>query len=448
MTRRDGTELLCLMDGPHCSLPSIDIHPRERLAEQINAAVRDRWNLEAYSLATCLGDSRADSSSSQFQVMECVWPDGQAPPMACWIPLSSLAESSFRDPGSFLEIQGALREIETHPAGKSPGPFASPGWMRELRAWIQEQIGPLNLRLTGQFRQLTASPAFSLIRFETTGPALWFKAVGEPNVHELGIVSALATLFPLFLPRVIASRPDWNAWLMTAAEGTSPDSGSDPVVWKTVSARLAQLQILSVRETDRLLAVGCHDLRAESLLDRVDDFFASMNELMKQQTKTPPAILTFGELQALGHRLKRALSMLAATGIPDVLNHLDINPTNIIVSDGYCTFLDWAEAAIGHPFLTLEYLLEHFKRLCPESSARQTDISSSFAETWEQHVSRLALSRSLSLAPLAAVFACAVSDGCWRDSARLANPQTAAYFRSLTRRMRREADVLQSRILK
>jgi aminoglycoside phosphotransferase (APT) family kinase protein len=448
ITRRNGSELLCLADGPHCSLPSVDIPRWQRVAEQINSAVKERWNLDAYSLSTFLCGPPADTSSPiQFQVMECIRPDGQVPPMAYWIPVSSLTHTSFRDPASFQKIHTALREIETHPTSENSEPFARPGWLRDLCEWIHERVGPLHLRLTGQFRQLTASPTFNLIRFETNGPALWFKTVGEPNVHEFPIVSTLATLFPLFLPRVIASRPEWNAWLMTEAEGESPDAGSDFTVWKTVSARLAQLQTVSLHETNRLLAVGCRDISPGSLLGRVDEFFATMDELMKHQTKTSPPILASDELFALSSRLKEVLSALAASGIPDALNHLDLNPGNILVSDGHCVFIDWAEAAIGHPFFTFEYLLEHFKRLCPESPARHTELISSYAEQWERYASPLAVSRSLSLAPLAAVFAYAVSNGTWRDPARLANPQMAGYFRSLARRMKRAADALENRSL-
>jgi hypothetical protein len=446
ITRRNGSELLCFPDGPHYSLPSVDIPRWQRVPEQINSAVKERWNLDAYSLFTIACDPPADTSSfTQFQVMECIRSNGQMPPMAYWVPSSSLTDTSFRDSGNFRKIHAALREIDTHAKSQNVGPFATPGSLRDLCLWIQQQIGPLNLRLTGQFRQLTASPTFNLIRFETNGPALWFKAVGEPNIHEFRIVSTLATLFPSFLPRIVASHPEWNAWLMTEAEGTMLDA--DFADWKTVSARLAELQTTSLHETPRLLAVGCRDISAAALLSCADDFFATMDELMKHQTKTPPSVLTSEELLALSARLKGVLSALAASGIPDALNHLDFNPGNILVSDGHCVFIDWAEAAIGHPFLTFQYLVEHLTRLCPESLSRQAELTSSYAGQWERYASRLAVSRSLSLAPLAAVFANAVSTGTWRDPTRLANPKTAGYFRSLARRMKREADALENRSL-
>jgi hypothetical protein len=443
ITQRNGSELLCLADRLRYSLPSVDIPQWQRVAEEINSAVKERWNLEAYSLSTFLSAGPADTFPPiQFQIMECTRPNGAVPHMAYWVPLPSLTDTSFRDSGTLQNIHAALRQCGAHGKNQCMRPFARPGWLRDLCEWIQEQIEPVNLRLTGQFRQLTASPTFNLIRFETNGPALWFKAIGEPNIREFRIVSTLATRFPSFLPRIVASLPEWNAWLMAEAEGASPDANFDD--WNTISARLAELQTMSLQETAHLLAVGCRDISSASLLSCLDEFFATMDELMRRQTKTPPSILSSKELLALSNRLKDALSALAASGIPDALNHLDFNPGNILVSDRHCTLIDWAEAAIGHPFITFEYLLEHFTRLGSESRSRLAELTSSYSEQWERFASPLAIARSLSLAPLVAVFAYAVSSGIWRDPARLANPKTAGYFRGLARRMKREADALKN----
>jgi hypothetical protein len=313
--------------------------------------------------------------------------------------------------------------------------------------WIAQQIEPLKIKLTGNFRQLNASPCFSLMRFETTGPAVWLKAVGKPNFHEFNIVSILATLFPTYLPPIIAVRPQWNAWLATEVEGTSPDADSDFSTWKTISARLAELQIASVREVPRLIFAGCRDIRASSLLNQADEFFGIMDKLMKRQVKAPPSILTSGELFDLKKRIKEILAPLAASGIPDTLNHLDFNPGNIFVSGERCTFIDWAEAAIGHPFLTFQYLLEHLTRLRPEYADRREELVSAFASQWQRFAPSSGVSNSLASAPLIAVFAYAVSTGTWRQPDTFASPSVAGYFRSLVRRMKREADALQNRSL-
>jgi hypothetical protein len=379
--------------------------------------------------------------------MEYLHPDGPLPGTGSWVLVSSLTIASFRDAEDSRRILNALRTLSRDDEGRREGPFSKPGWLRQMCSWIAQQIAPMKIRLTGNFRQLNASSSFSLIRFETTGPAVWLKAVGKPNSHEFNIVSILAALFPAYLPPIIAVRPVWNAWLTTEVEGTSPDADSDFSTWRTISARLAELQIASVHEVPRLIAAGCRDIRVYLLLNYADEFFAIMAELMKQQTKTPPTILTSTQLFHLKEQIKETLRLLAATGIPEALNHLDFNPGNILVSGDRCTFIDWAEAAIGHPFLTFEYLFEHLTRLRPGRADQREELVSAYASQWKRFAPPSAVSHSLALAPLVAVFAYAVSTGTWREPEMFTSPGVAGHFRSLVRRMKREADALENRSL-
>ena len=448
ITRRNGSELLCFAEGLRYSLPSADIPRWQRVAEQINSEAKERWNLDAYSLSTFFCGKPVDTFSPvKFQIMECIQPNGHVPHLAHWIPLSSLTDSSFWDSGILPNIHAALGQSGTHANNQCMRPFATAGWLRDLCLWIEEKIESMNLRLSGQFRQLTASPTFNLIRFATNGPALWFKAVGEPNLHEFRIVSTLASLFPSFLPRIVASLPERNAWLTAEAEGTSPDADSNFSTWRTISVRLAELQMASLQEVPRLISAGCRDIRVASLLSSTDDFFAIMDKLMKQQVKTPPSILTSEEILDIKRRIKEILSLLAASGIPDALNHLDLNPGNIFVCGERCAFIDWAEAAVGHPFLTFQYLLEHLIRLRPEYADRREELVSAYASEWQRFAPTSGVSHSLASAPLIAVFAYAVSTGTWREPETFASPRVAGYFRSLVRRMKREVDALENRSL-
>jgi hypothetical protein len=448
ITRRDGSELLCLPDGPYHSLPSVDIARWQRVAQPIREALKTHLQLDAYSLFTCPSElPTSGTPRTLFQAMECVHPNGLLPATACWAPFSSLTIASFRDAEDSRRICDALRTLSHHDESLSEGPFAKPGWLREMCRWIAQQIEPMKIRLTSNFQQFNASSSFSLMRFETTGPAVWFKAVGEPNTHEFNIVSILATLFPTYLPPIVAVRPEWNGWLATEVEGASPDADSSFSTWKTISVRLAELQIASLHEVPRLISAGCRDIRVSSLLNSTDEFFAIMDKLMKQQVKIPPSVLTSEELLDLKKRIKEILSPLAASGIPDTLNHLDLNPGNIFVSGERCTFIDWAEAAIGHPFLTFQYLLEHLTRLRPQYADRREELVSVYASQWQRFAPASGVSHSLACAPLIAVFAYAVSTGTWRDPETFASPRVAGYFRSLVRRMKREADTLENRSL-
>src|ERR1019366_2928494 len=116
------------------------------------------------------------------------------------------------------------------------------------------------------FSQLNASPSFSLVRFETSGPAVWFKAVGKPNLREFPITLALARLLPQYLPPILAARPEWNGWLALEGEGTSLGETQNAKHWKAAAADLAKLQIESTDRIGVLIDPGARDLRVPALL--------------------------------------------------------------------------------------------------------------------------------------------------------------------------------------
>jgi aminoglycoside phosphotransferase (APT) family kinase protein len=160
---------------------------------------------------------------------------------------------------------------------------------------------------------------------------------------------------------------------------------------------------------------------------------------MEQQTKVPPPVLSQQELSLLGVRIEDALTLLEDLGLPEVLGHSDLNPGNIVVAIDRCVFVDWAEAHVGHPFMSFEYLLEHFRRSTGTDIAFESRLARSYSASWRQLFSGEIVAEALALAPLAAVFAYAAGNDAWKNQGRLEDPKVAGYFRSLARRMNREA---------
>jgi hypothetical protein len=289
---------------------------------------------------------------------------------------------------------------------------------------------------------MNASPSFSLIRFETDGWALWFKAVGKPNEKEFPITSTLARLFPNYLPPLLGVRPDWNGWLALEAEGCKLDEAQEITFWKATATALARLQIESIDHGPRILSAGARDLGPIVLASLVQPFTEMMTQLMEKQTKVPPAVLCREELLSLGDFIHSALAELEAVGIPQTLGHLDLNPGNIIVSPTRCVFLDWAEAYVGNPLFSFQYLLEHLRGMTAMGASVEAMLIASYCAQWQQVVSPAALDQALRLTPLLAAFAYATGNDVWADTQRLQEPATAGYLRSLTRRMNREANEL------
>ncbi len=386
VTRRNASEILLLQNGSGWTLPRVSIRPQQRVAEQLASEVGRGWGLEAYCLFVPKPRSSGRNGEAKCVVMESVRHNDKAPAGTYWMPPS--VASGCGEPGEAEAITESLEELDCYSRGERLGPFARPGWLRELFRWTQEQVAPLGLRVTGSFRQLNASPTFSLIRLETDDGALWFKATGEPNSHELIVSLLLARLFPKHVPRILGVHPSWNGWLSAEASGTALDEISDCSTWERVAGELAELQIASIGKSAELLEGKCKDLRLPETVKFIVPFLARMADFMAAQEKRSPAPLANSELLSLGEGLKEACSLLQSFALPDTIGHIDFNPGNILVSPDRCIFLDWAEGCVTHPVITFEY---------------------------------------------------AVAGDGWRTLDPVSNSALASYFRSLTRRMYRDA---------
>lgn len=443
ITRRNASEILLLPIGSGWALPRVEIRPHERFAEQLTEETARALVLAVYCLFVTRLPASSRPEEAPCAVMESVKQNDRPPVGTQWMPAATAAD--YCEPNDSTAVRNTLAEIDSYAKHTKTGPFARPGWMRELFTWANEQIAPLALRLTGGFRQLNASPTFALIRLETEGGAVWFKATGEPNAHEFPIAVSLSQLFPRYVPRILGVHQSWNGWLSAEVAGASLHETADFRAWERAATELAELQIESIGKTAELLEARLKDLRIPALQSRIDPFIARMREFMAAQMKDTPAPLVGSELATLAEALKESCGLLKSLGLPNTLGHIDFNPGNILISEDKCVFLDWAEGCVASPFLTFEYLREHMSRSGIKEPAAGERLAAAYLRPWTSFYSPEDLRRALTLSPLIAAFAYAVSTDSWRSLDLASNPTLAAYYRSLTRRMYREAIVVAQR---
>lgn len=435
---REGTEVLLKISGPGFAFPAVEVPRWERLAKNLTAALKRDCDCDAVCLFSPNHSSEGrDSDDKHYEVMECLHEGGRTDETV-WKPIRSLTSASFQNEAELRILEQCLHQLDRYERDPS-SPFGRRGWLAELRCWTGEVIRPLGLELTGPFCQYNASPSFSLVRFETNGPAVWFKAVGEPNQREFPITLKLSQQFPVYLPELLGTRADRNGWLSLEAPGANLSETQEIMLWESAAESLARLQIESVAKTESILKAGAQDLRIGTLSGLIHPFLAAIALLMEQQTKIPPPVLSHEELSLLGVRIEDSLTLLEDLGLPEGLGHSDLNPGNVIVSVDDCVFVDWAEAYVGHPFFSFEYLLEHFRRAIGTDVALESRLASCYSAPWRQLFSGEIIAEALALAPLPAVFAYAAGNVAWKDQQRLEDPKVAGYFRSLARRMNREA---------
>ncbi len=436
LLRASGTEVLVVITENGFTYPEVEMPRSERVPENLRNAMSKDWNQDI----VCLGQLGAVSATGLRYLVAETLGESVLTQNCVWVQVVSLKRSSFVHSADVQALHGWFARGSDVSGTTKMGPFAKSGWFEEVRAWVAAQIEPLGLRMTGAFRQLNAGTTFSLLRFETNGPALWFKAVDQSNRREFDASLALARFFPGFVPQIVAFRQEWHAWLTVESPGNHPNQNSNTETWTTVATALADLQIASVGHIQHLIAAGCRDLRPATLEDLVSPFFELMSELMDRQRKHTPPRLSRPELGDLCSVLRKALHSYSQLEIPNTLGHLDFNLGNIIVSESHCVFLDWAEAYIGPPFLTCEYLLAYLRR--QNKLTVESAICSTYTVRWINLFSRDAIIVAIKIARLLAVFAYATSVAAGHPPKKLEDSGSASFLRSLTRQMQSEAEFL------
>lgn len=445
MIRRAGKEVLVSASGAKYNLPQVQIPAQQRIAANINRSVERKFGLRVISLYEVIPRGPALAGDSHYHAVAAV-ESAQMPPEGYrWACLHTLKADSFSRDREFAGIEALRLGLKRVARDLAAEPFRKAAWFTEVKNWVGRSLRPYSLRPSGIFEQLNACPTFSLIRFETNREPVWFKAVGKPNVREWAVTLAMAGLCPDSIPRILASRRRWNAWLALQAPGQSLASSGKPQFWEGAAASLARLQVASMNHGDNLLMAGAHDLRISrllSILEPVFQFIADSTRRLPLQTSKNLTLLEVSELKDI---VRLTLQELDGLRLFDTVGHMDLSPANIFGTTNRAVFLDWAEAFVGNPLFSFEYLLQHFRRKFLRDTPLEERFRNAYFKVWRTKIPQKQLNRTLLLSPLAALFgyAATVWGAAQADSAQL--PSRERYLLSLVRKMQDEVPQMDGR---
>lgn len=236
----------------------------------------------------------------------------------------------------------------------------------------------------------------------SSGVGYWLKATGEPNTREFGITTFLAEVCPQYLPRLIAAREDWNAWLMEE-HGSSLLHSESLEDFRQAVHCMADLQKMFIGRSDALFAARCGDYRNKTLHSHIAELIAYLDEAMVLQTSTRAPMLSSFRLESLGVALQHACCLQQELGIPDSLIHGDINFGSILCEGNRYVFTDWCEANVGNPFLTLEQICVRAVRRSPEPELWARILRDEYKACWIDLLTERQIDRGLQLAPLLSI---------------------------------------------
>jgi hypothetical protein len=419
--------------GMQCSgppeFPRIRIPMWRRTAEMLTRTIEERWSVK--TLVLDILPSASLTPCAVIEVRSPAWEFTNAGLMA--VALNSISTLSLTS-----EERASLHSLME---GKdaSRGAFSRIGWIEEAQSWIQAAVKGLEISSTDEMLQLNGGGEFCLLRLRTqSGSAYWLKAVGGPNKHEYGITTYLAMHYASYLPRIMAAREDWNAWVMEDC-GPSLQSSASLADFEQAVARLSCLQKKLIGRTEDLLAVHCGDHRLGTLRKHIDEIIGYLNEAMCLQVSTKAPKLSGPRLREIGSVLHLACEAMQALEIPDSLMHSDISPGSILKNGRDCVFTDWCEAYIGNPFITLEQLCVHATRNTETPGPWVRSLRRVYRSCWLDILTEQQIDRAFTLVPIISVLSYLYGRGNWLRSSQRYEPAFLSYSRGLARHMDRIA---------
>ena len=239
-----------------------------------------------------------------------------------------------------------------------PLPWHDPAWMKQAHEWILAETRRQSIQVTGDIEQPHLYPWSTVLHVPTNEGKLFFKATAPETMFEVPLTHRLAEWFPDRMPELAAVDLDRGWMLMRDGDGQLRQSirpAQDIAPWRPVIHLFSELQAGAAKHLDELLAIGVPDYRLPILPDLYRQLLADEKSLLIDQEKG----LTTRDLQTLrgmAARFEQICAELAAYGIPESINHGDFHDGNVLVRERRIAIIDWADACLSHPFMSLRTL--------------------------------------------------------------------------------------------
>ena len=201
--------------------------------------------------------------------------------------------------------------------------------------------------MTGSIEEERVRPWATVLRVPTAHGTLFFKEAEPALAHEAELIALLAARRPELVPQVLFSDEEGRMLMRDAGDPLSAVLERDPDIryWVDALPLYAELQIEAAVDTERFIEVGAFDRRSALLPDQYEALIAE-----RAIGSTPEE---YEQLRALVPEVREVAAMLAASAVPETINNDDFTYGSIFVRDGRYRFLDWGDACVSHPFITL-----------------------------------------------------------------------------------------------
>jgi len=237
-------------------------------------------------------------------------------------------------------------------------------------AWIRTHVQPV-----GAIETVRERPWATVLRVPLAKSVVWFKACSPVQAFEPRLTAGLSARWPDRVVEVLGHDEE-RAWLLLADAGVPIGYYlNPPESWLIALPRYAELQRGEAANALEHLAHHVPDLRVATLQARYEDLL---------RHDLPLESAEIGQLRRFAARFAELCRDLAAYNVPETVQHDDLHGGNLYAQGEQLRLLDWGDASIGHPFVSLVVtfrFLEEINKL-PPSDPWFARLGDAYLEPW------------------------------------------------------------------
>lgn len=231
--------------------------------------------------------------------------------------------------------------------------WEQPEWREEVEAWIRERLAEHKLSVTGTIEQPHVRIWSTVLKIPTEAGNVFFKAASVTQFFEPALLQLLAerrpqdTLRPLAVnvARGWSLLPDGGPTMRQALDGNF-----DLETYVKLMGKYAKLQIAASEWPDELAATGMPVLPLAKLPGIFETILNDKSLTLVREKEDFLTQAQFDQLKRMGGEFGDMAAELAASGIPQSLEHGDLHDGNTFASG---LPYDWGDASLSFPFFTL-----------------------------------------------------------------------------------------------
>ncbi len=269
-----------------------------------------------------------------------------------------------------------------------------PAWreshkISEAHEWMGDALRACRVTPMGDPQEVRVRPWSRVFRLATDRGRVYLKICGPSQAHEAALIALLAPVAEGLLPDMLAVDTERH-WLLLADAGHPLNDrfkGAELLdAWAELLPRYAELQRQSFDHVGALIACGVPDHR----LDRLAGDLAVVisDERSLAALADDPLAPSHGELREFLPRLPALCAELASIGIDATVEHGDLHRNNVFEGNGRRVVLDWGDACVTHPFLSLAVLERSMtQQVGAGQGAAMARLRDAYLEPWERDAS-------------------------------------------------------------